>query len=315
MGVPESRLFGVSFFIYMGWRVLYIEESTELHLYLDNIKIIYNNNNPVVLALSDIHTLIIDNPKLSITTQLLNKCCEYNVNVIMCSIDHMPNVVVSPFSGNRLAPLLLRKQLAWDDASKAFVHKLIIQNKIRNQRRLLEYFKLSEVVIERLISYENEVEIKDTTNREGLAAKSYFRELFGPKFLRFNDDTINAGLNYGYSILRSQISKTLIAKGLNPTFGIIHYGPENAFNLSDDIIEPFRPIVDAYCFKNLKDTFIFKKENKLALIEASTISIEYGGVNQTLFNALSMYIESIILFFETGDYTKILDIRIPYEEI
>ena len=79
----------------------------------------------------------------------------------------------------------------------------------------------------------------DKSNREGLAAKVYFHELFGLDFRRFDDDIINAGLNYGYAILRSQISKTVIAKGLNPCLGIFHKGYDNPFNLSDDIIEVY----------------------------------------------------------------------------
>ncbi len=299
----------------MGWRVIYIEESESLKLYLDNLKVVKNNQQEVVIPLSDIDSIIIDNPKLTVTIQLLNKCAEYNVNVVTCAINHMPTSIIMPIEGNRASALIQRKQLLWSVDQKDIIHQIIIKNKIRNQKRLLEYFRLSPLIINRLSTYEDETNRGDTTNREGLSAKSYFRELYGSSFKRFNEDPINFGLNYGYSILRSQISKTIIGKGLNPMFGIIHYGPENNFNLSDDIIEPFRTIIDAYCFKKLVDTKIYKLQNRLELIKATTIYLYYGSNKQTLFNVISMYIESIVHFFETGDISRIEDIKIPYEEI
>lgn len=299
----------------MGWRILYIEEAEKLSLYLDNIKIVKKGINDVIIPLADIHTLILDNYMLSVTVQLLNKCCEYNINLIMCSIDHMPSVIVNPYSGNKQAPLQLRKQLQWDINAKRYLHQIIIKNKIRNQRRLLEYLQLDIEVINKLISFENEVELGDIHNREGLSAKMYFKELFGNQFRRFSEDKINAGLDYGYSILRSQITKTLISKGLNPIIGIFHKGPENQFNLSDDIIEPFRPIIDTYCFKVIKNKIGFTKENKLDLIKLTTINIKYGNTYQSFFNVLVMYIDSILYFLETGDDSRILDIVINYEKV
>lgn len=299
----------------MSWRIIYIEESESMNLYLDNVKVIDHKKNEITIPLSDIHSIIIDNPRLTVTVQLLNKCAEYNVNIVMCDMKHTPCSISTPISGSRNNSLIQRKQILWTDEDKKYMHKIIIQNKIRNQRKLLEYSHGSNEVIYRLRKYEEEVQYGDATNREGLAAKSYFRELFGSEFKRFNEDVMNAGLDYGYSILRSQISKTIIAKGLNPIHGIIHYGPENNFNLSDDIIEVFRPIIDTYCYKKLSDTNIFKKENRIDLIKTTTIYVFLGDDKQTLFNAISMYIDSILHFFETGCIDRIKDVSIPYEKI
>lgn len=299
----------------MGWRIVYLEEAESAKLYLDNIKIIRSNLVEITIPLSDIHTLIIDNPKISLTVQLINKCSEYNVNLILCGIDHMPATIIQPFSGNKMASLVLRKQLRWEVNMKSNVHQKIIQNKIRNQRRTLEFFNASKEVIDKLGQYEREVSIGDKTNREGLAAKVYFRELFGEGFKRFEEDVINAGLNFGYHILRSQISKSLMAKGLHPTFGIIHNGPENSFNLSDDIIEPFRPMIDFYCKKNLVKAQFFKKEHRMGLVKITSTYLIYGDSKHTMFNVINLYIEGIIYFFETGDMSKLLDIQIPYEKI
>ena len=87
----------------------------------------------------------------------------------------------------------------------------------------------------------------------------YFRELFGDDFIRFDEDVINAGLNYGYSIFRSLISSIIVAKGYLHNLGIFHRGKQNMFNLSDDVIEVFRPIVDHYVYNNMMEDILFNK--------------------------------------------------------
>lgn len=153
----------------------------------------------------------------------------------------------------------------------------------------------------------------DKSNREGLAAKVYFHELFGLDFRRFDDDIINAGLNYGYAILRSQISKTVIAKGLNPCLGIFHKGYDNPFNLSDDIIEVFRPLIDQYAYRNLRDAIIFTKKNRIELIELTGKDAIINFQKQTIFNVISMFIDKIIYIFETGDIESYIPVRLIYE--
>ena len=298
-------------FLYMGWRIIYIEEADNLRLYLDNIKF-EKDTTSVTIPLCDIHTLVIDNQKVLLTVPLINKCAEYNVNIIFCSLEHQPNALIQPFCGNYQSPLLLKKQINWDGNIKLEIHRLIIQNKIRNQIDLLKHLDKMRCV-QTLSGFLNEVDSGDTKNREGLSAKMYFRELFGDKFKRFDDDVINAGLNYGYSILRSQISKTLIAKGLNPMIGIIHIGYDNPFNLSDDIIELFRPMVDEYVYKKMRDEIIFKKQNRLDLIKLTTQDVNINGINQTFFNCLNQYIDIIIKIFETGELSLFPKIYLNYE--
>lgn len=299
----------------MGWRVIYIEESEKLSLYLDNIKITTMSNGDVTIPLSDIHTIIIDNIKVLISAQLINKCCENNICVIICSINHMPFSLIQPLNGNKENAAIQLRQIKWKELQKKEIHKLIIKNKITNQYKLLEYLKLENSCIEKLKEFANSIELGDVTNREGLSAKMYFKALFGKDFIRFNTDVINAGLDFGYQILRSQISKSVISKGLNPVFGIIHHGPENQFNLSDDIIEPFRPIIDAYCYKKLLQCNFFKQSNRIELVKLTTIYIKYGNNKQTIFNTINMFIDSIINYFETGDINKIQEISIDYESV
>ena len=296
----------------MGWRIVYIENAMSVKLYLDNIKII-KDTNEVTIPLSDIHTLVIDNQMITITVPLINKCSENNINLIICNIEHLPQSIINPYSGNYQYPIMLKKQIEWDEDIKLLLHQKIIKNKILNQSDLLKSLFLNQDVINRIVGYSFEVKPGDFENREGLAAKTYFRELFGKNFKRFEDDPINAGLNYGYSILRSQISKTLIAKGLTPCIGIIHRGAINPFNLSDDIIEVFRPIIDEFVYKFLKETVILTRQNRLDIIKITGNDAYIKSKRQTIFNTISIYIDSIIKVFETNDINYYEEVHLIHE--
>ncbi len=282
-----------------------------VRLYLDNIKI-EKNSMEITIPLTDIHSLVIDNQKVTMTVPLINKCAEYNINLVLCSIEHMPKSLIQPYSGNFQTPILLKRQLEWDENLKAKLHRKIIQNKINNQIDLLKYLNLNDEVIGKLIQFCLEVNDGDTLNREGLSAKMYFRLLFGKDFKRFEDDVLNIGLNYGYSILRSQISKTIIAKGLLPSIGIFHKGYNNPFNLADDIIEVYRPLIDCYVFNNLKDAIIFKRDHRLDLIKLSTTDVYIKGVKQTLLNSINIFIDAILSVFNEKNIEKFQEVRLIY---
>lgn len=299
-------------FYFMGWRIIYIEEAKSVRLYLDNIKI-EKETGDLTVPLSDIHTLVIDNQMITITVPLIVKCSEYNINLIICSIQHIPISIISAITGNYQSAIMLKKQIDWNSHLKGIIHQKIIQNKIQNQGDLLKHFKLSYFSIQKLVDFSSDVLPFDATNREGLAAKIYFRELFGKDFIRFEENIINSGLNYGYSILRSQISKTIISKGLNPSLGIFHKGYNNPYNLSDDIIEVFRPIIDEYVYVYLIEAIIFKRDDRLGLINQTCKDAYIMGKRQSLFNVIRIYLEKIIECFENHDPKHFESVRLIYE--
>ncbi|WP_157868337.1 type II CRISPR-associated endonuclease Cas1 [Acholeplasma palmae] len=288
---------------------MYIEESEYLSLYLDNIKVL-KNGEELLIPISDIHTLILDNYKINLSVHLINALTKANINFILCDVDHLPQTIVLPHLGNKLGFQMLNKQLSWDDLLKGEIQQKIVKNKIKNQYELLEFLEKDEAIIEKIKEYETQVELADRTNREGLAAKLYFKALFGKEFKRFSNDVINAGLNYGYSILRSQISKVLVAKGLNTSIGFFHIGRENEFNLSDDIIEPFRPIIDYFIYKNLLEEKLFLREHRLNIIKHTTSNAVIDGKSQTIFNTIQIYVESILNYCE--DRKEIKKVSINY---
>lgn len=282
----------------MGWRVIYIEESQRLSLYLDNLKVHLTDDHEILIPLKDINSLICDNYKMSMTVQLLNQCAENNINVVVCGVDHQPKMMMIPHSAHHTMSLVLRRQIEWEEDKKKRLHQMIIKAKIYNQVQTLKLKQINDPRVNRIESFIDEVEAGDPGNREGLSAKMYFNLMFGSDFIRFENDVVNAGLNYGYAIIRSQISKIVYSKGLNASLGIFHKGPSNMFNLSDDIIEPFRPIIDSYVYDHLRYSNEFTSEHRKALIQLTTEKIRINHQTHTIFNAMNLMVESIIKYFD-----------------
>ena len=281
----------------MGYRIVYVEQSECLRLYLDNLKL-DTKKGEVLIPLSDIQTLIIDNNKTSLSVRLLNALSDNNISTIFCGIDHLPKSSLIPLNGHYSQSGNLMKQIQWSDSIKQKLQKEIVKTKLYNQCKLLMKYKCSSTAISTLIQYISEVEEGDKTNREGLGAKVYFRALFGNDFTRFDNDVINAGLNYGYSILRSLISSIIISKVYTPNLGIFHKSKQNMFNLSDDIIEVFRPIVDEYVRENLYYSLTFEQFHREELVRLNTGRIQIDNATQTISNAITIYFESILKCIE-----------------
>lgn len=195
----------------------------------------------------------------------------------------------------------ISKQIRWDENKKKRIQQKIVKAKIYNQIEILKKNDKNFNVIQKLFQFIDEVELGDSTNREGLAAKMYFREMFGDDFIRFDEDIVNAGLNYGYSIFRSLISAIIVAKGYLPNIGIFHRGKQNMFNLSDDIIEVFRPIVDDYVLNNMFDDILFKQEHRESLIQLTNKKVKIDNRKQTIPNAIHVYLENIFKELESDE--------------
>ena len=291
----------------MGWRTIYIEESNNLSLYLDNLKT-SDIKGGVLIPLKDIDSIIIDNYKLIISSQLLCKCSKNNINFVICDINHIPISQLLPFSGNCLSSKTLKRQSLWSEELKGKLWKDIVYHKITNQVSILKINEKLQNVETMINNLQKDISIYDKTNREGLFAKIYFRTLFGDKFKRFEvNDTVNAGLNFGYVVLRTMIAKSIVCKGLNPMLGIFHKGENNNFNLADDFIKIFRPIIDNYVFNNLtSNQALFTRQHRLEIIKLLTGKIEINGRKQTISNAIDIYIDSIINCFEKNDNSAVL---------
>lgn len=289
----------------MGYKTIYIRDSEKLRLYLDNL-VVETKKGEIRFLISDLKYLIIDNYKAILSTQLINKLAENNVALVLCDLSHHPSTQLIPLNGHYASSGILKEQIEWKQELKQQIHTEIIKEKIQSQIYILQRNCLQEKVIARLNEFKSEVTLGDITNREGLAAKMYFREMFGPEFERFDLDIINAGLNYGYAIFRSLIEAVIVSKGLLPNLGIFHRGVTNQFNLADDIIEIYRPLVDDYVFNHLLEKEILINEDKEGLIKLTDLKIDYAGQIQSINNTIEMYIESIIRCFRNNSIDELI---------
>lgn len=280
----------------MSWRVVYISEAEEMKLYLDNLKVI-KGEQEVLIPLSDIHTIVVDNHRTVVTGRLMNKLAEYHILLIFCDESHHPNVFSLGLYSHYRVYGVLYKQINWSDEAKGRMWQRFVQIKIRNQASLLEYLEKDQNIVNRLRTLANQVEFEDRTNREGHAAKLYFNELFGDSFQRMRGsvDPVNAALNYGYIVLRACVARSVVAHGLHPAFGIGHRNQFNAFNLVDDCMEVFRPVIDfwvAMTIKNENDYLTW--ETKQQLIRRLSSKILIDGQRQTVLNAIDLFVQSFI---------------------
>lgn len=280
----------------MSFRTVIISERSKLDYRMNYLEI--RNDRIQKIHLDEIEVLIIENPAISLTGCLLEACAEKKIKVIFCDSKHNPQSELISYYGSHDCSRKLKKQIGWDTDIKSLVWTKIVSEKIRNQALFLKELG-KEKEAEQLFSYFDEMTINDVTNREGHAAKVYFNALFGMKFTRDDDNVTNAALNYGYSLILSIINRDVVAGGYNTELGLFHDSIFNPFNLSCDLMEPFRIIVDRYIFFHSYTKF--EKEEKHSIAELLQMEVHINGGRQVLINAIKIYVKSVCDALNEGE--------------
>lgn len=285
----------------MGYRQVVIKKSEKLH-FNDNQLIIEKEGCSTKVPLEDINYILIEDSTTIITTRLLAELGKNAISLIVCDEKFEPTSIMYPYNYHFKQLDVFTHQLEIDDDIKNEFWNQIVKRKIENSIRVLEMTSKEEFPISKLNEYINEVVDGDVKNREGLAAKIYFRSIFGSDFIRFFDDNINAALNYGYTILASAIIRNLAVFGLNTYLGIHHNSKINNFNLAYDFLEPYRSVVDKFVYDNKDDivlplSFDFRKK----LINLLNSEVLHQNKKYTIEYSISLLIKSYIKSFSTGE--------------
>src|SRR5699024_9526067 len=222
----------------MSYRHIVIRNPAKLST--ANEQLVIKQEESFKIPLEDIVTITLEDPAITITNVLLSKCTEYHVELIICDRKRMPSGIVQPFHRHSSQKSVLEMQLSFSKPYKKRVWQKIVVRKIENQARCLDLMHMGDEA-QKLYAISRSVESGDRTNREAYAAKLYFELLFGKGFSRRTDNIYNIALNYGYSIMRSLVARSLVRYGFTPSLGIFHDSQTNAFNLADDFIEVLRP--------------------------------------------------------------------------
>jgi len=255
------------------------------------------------IILDEIAVLILENTAVSITGCLIAALNEKKIKVIFCDEKRDPSCELVSIYGSHDTSAKLRKQIKWKDEIKACIWSEIIAEKIRKQTDHLEDLgKSSEAAM--LKGYIEEIEIGDVSNREGHAAKVYFNALFGKDFTRSYDCVTNAALNYGYSIILSCFNREITAHGYVTQLGLFHSNMFNHFNLSCDLMEPYRVIIDRCVVKNGFKKF--DKDEKHILVSLLNSKVYINDTEQYLCNAIKIYCRSVFDALNDNDASKIL---------
>jgi len=282
----------------MAYRNIFI--SNEAKLRLRNKQLIVDNGEELSFPIEDIRSIVIDNAYTTLSAKLISKLSEDGVCVIVCDDRHTPSAAMMPIGVYCRVNKRVTLQFEQSKPKLKRIWQELVKAKINNQAKCLELNSVPKS--EELYSIAKTVASGDSTNREGYSARMYFRSMFGNDFTRDDENGINAALNYGYAIFRSFIAKTLVAYGLEPSVGIHHKNQLNAFNLADDIIEPFRPIVDNYVLKNYREWgegFLTAQKAELVLLLNCSVTVD--GKRHSAANATELAVQSIISSFENDE--------------
>lgn len=292
----------------MGWKTIIIGCESKVSLTLNRMRITIDDEYQNI-PLSDIDTVIFSHIGVVITIPLLSKLVENNINIIVCDDKNDPIGIFQPFNNHSLVFKRLNNQLNWKLTRKKKFWKIIIEQKIQSEIDALTIEKKNDLVIKQLNVYKDSVYTDDQTNREAIAARSYFQELFGNGFTRDDNNVVNATLNYGYKIIASYISKCITSRGLITQLGVHHVGESNPFNLTYDFIEPFRVFIDLWVYENIKSSFSTYEKTEIINILNYKINVNHKWIR--LCDAIEDIIDSYIAFLDerenniiTIDYSK-----------
>lgn len=273
----------------MSWRVVEIKSRCKLDLNLGYM--VVRGEETKKIFLDEIAILILENPAISLTGSLLLALTEKKVRIIFCDNKRNPYSELEPYNMGFDCSKKIKIQMAWTDEAKGTIWQRIVYEKINNQAELLEEVgHISEAKL--LKKYLTEIQFADETNREGHAAKVYFNALFGKDFVRNHEDSINSALNYGYGILLSAVNREVAINGYLSKIGIFHDNMFNPYNLSCDLMEPFRIIVDRKV--SLLNPKEFTSEEKHYILSMLNENITIENSTQTLMNAIKIYVKSVL---------------------
>ena len=275
----------------MGFRNIKIDSHVKLSI--KNQQLYIETDILRQIPLEDINCIIIENQTVTVSAYLLQKMADMGITVYVCDEKHLPNAVLLPMVRHSRHFKILKYQIEAGKPLQKRLWQQIVVRKIRNQALCLAYLDLDGS--EELMKMCKEVQSGDRTHVEAKAAAFYFKSLYGLGFSRGNDHVINSALNYGYAIVRGLIARSIVCYGLEPSIGVFHHSELNNFNLADDMIEPFSPLVDLYVSQNYDVAEIdsdLTPERKRDIFGIINYDMDVKGEKRIISNCIDMLVAS-----------------------
>lgn len=282
----------------MTWRSVMISRPATLRR--DKFALLVEQEQDARVPFEDIAVIVLNHREITLTHSVLSACGEYGIGLFSTGPTHHPNGVFLPFLPHSRATRMLRLQLALGRPAAKRAWQTLIQAKIQNQASCL---KLAEKPgVERLESLARRVRSGDPDNLESQASAVYFRVLFGNDFHRGQPRWINAALDYGYAVFRAAIARGLVAHGFLPALGLFHASEQNAFNLADDLIEPYRPLVDLHVSKHSLGHGVddLLPMDKVPLVSLLNVDMAMPRGTMSALTSIEQAVESLARLYEGG---------------
>ena len=272
-----------------------------------NLPAIVKEESVRTIPIEDIGVVVLDNPQITITQAVMDALLANNCALITCNEKHHPVGLHLPLDGHTLQNELFRKQIDASEPLKKQMWQQTVACKIAGQAYVL---RAQQIDCPNMKAWVQQVRSGDADNLEGRAAAFYWKNLFhDPDFTRGQEGMPpNNLLNYGYAIVRAMMARSLVAAGLLPTLGIHHHNRYNAYCLADDIMEPYRPLVDMLVvdiMQKREDISTLSIEIKRDLLSLSTMDVQIGGKRSPMMIAMQTTATSVQKCF-TGEVRKII---------
>ena len=296
--------------IVLGWHNLLITKTARLSVKRSQFHC-EQDGQAVTIPLEDIASITLECLKTTLTGSLLSQLAANNILMLTCDEQHHPNGLLLPICQHSRQLSVLKLQIEISKPFKKRLWQKVVCQKIINQAGVLSWQKVAGV--NRLFRLAKSVNSGDQSNCEATAARLYFSSLF-TDFKRHDDGYINAALNYGYSVIRAAIARELTAFGLHPALGIHHTNELNSFNLADDLIEPFRAIMDSWAIGIIGLTSVdgavttdfgelleLSKDDRASLTQVLQLQVRIQDENHTLQSAVRLCVKSLVSAFKNKE--------------
>lgn len=282
----------------MHQRILEITNPCELHIQNYQLKII-QEDQIFFVPIHELSIIIAQVQNIRLSTNDLSILAENHVLFLTLNQKYLPSTMTLSFINNSRQSITMEKQLLLSKRKRNILWNQIISCKIYNQASVLRL--LEKTGVQEIVSYSKQIHYGDRENVEALAAHKYFQYYY----LGLNrrcESAVNSRLNYGYSIVRGCVAKSLAAHGFLLSKGIHHESSLNAFNLVDDMIEPFRAFVDLNSTRIQSNQIRLTREERKILMETLYMECKIDNKYTTVQNAIEIMVDSLKAFiFENGD--------------
>lgn len=279
----------------MGYINVFVSKEANISI-KNNQLTLKNKDKSMDYPLEDMNSLMIENMQTNLSAYALSKLAQYGIITFICDANHMPCGVVLPYCEHYQTLSCFQYQQNASKPLQKQLWKTLIKNKIANQNDVLNMCG----GMDKLKKIYSSVLSGDSSNCEAKASVIYFKDMYGKDFRRRDVNIINAFLNYGYAIIRGFVARSICIHGLQPFLGINHKNQFNQFNLADDLMEIFRPLVDLFVKINLSEESEITPQIKAQLYNIINIEVLVDGQKHSASYAIDLFVQSFVKSIKEG---------------